>query len=154
MLFHTRIMLRSTLGLALACSALAFSGCAKISGSSTTAAISESTAREALTAALDAWKGGQKPGQVASQKPSLQVVDSKWSAGQKLDSYEVVSTETLDDGTVRFTLKLNLKSPGKPHEEKYTVYGKDPVWIFADADFSRSLNMDNNPSLAASRGKR
>src|SRR5262245_37463206 len=51
----------------------------------------KNTARDALTAALDAWQKGQaQPGAIENATPKVQMNDPQWAKGAKLKSYEIV----------------------------------------------------------------
>jgi hypothetical protein len=133
----------------------ALSGCGSSSNAHQPAA---SAARAALDSALSAWKNGEGPDTLASKSPSVQAVDSHWRAGQKLTSYEVVKEEP-GEGDQRFTVRLaeddpknKAKSSASTKEVTYVVIGRDPIWVYRDEDYTRLLNMDNNPQPARKAG--
>src|SRR5262249_62349763 len=96
---------------------------------------SEATARQALETAMNAWKGGQaKPGKLSMGSVGVQVVDSAWDSGQKLSDFEIVSEES-GDGPRWFTVKLTLARGTQT--VKYVVLGKDPVWVYGEADYKK-----------------
>lgn len=95
----------------------------------------EARAREALEAALNAWKGGQeKPGDLRLGKTRVEVVDPAWSPGQKLTAFEIVSEEPRD-GPRYFTVKLTLTKG--PRTVKYVVLGNDPLWVYTEAEYNK-----------------
>jgi hypothetical protein len=111
-----------------------------------------STARAALDSALTAWKSGEKPETLASKSPSVQAVDSHWRLGANLESYEILKEEP-GEGDQRFTVRLTEQSPKAkakptPLEVTYVVLGHDPIWVYRDEDYTRFVNMDNNPQPA------
>jgi hypothetical protein len=142
-----RNLFRSALLLAVA----ALSGCGSASNAHQPAA---STARAALDSALSAWKNDEGADTLASKSPSVQAVDSHWRAGQRLASYEVVKEEP-GEGDQRFTVLLTeddpknkSKAPVSSKEVTYVVIGHDPIWVYRDEDYTRLLNMDDNPQSA------
>ncbi len=90
-------------------------------------------ARQALEAALNHWKSGQQPGQVPGTSPTVEVVDSKWKAGQKLKEFEILGEEP---GTEPRFFKVRLTPPTGPAQEvRYAVLGIDPLWVYREEDF-------------------
>jgi hypothetical protein len=49
--------------------------------------------KEALAAVLDAWKRGDKPESLRRQSPPIHASDPAWSAGVKLERYEIKGEE-------------------------------------------------------------
>ena len=94
----------------------------------------EDAARAALEKALSTWKSGRaQPGEI-DQKPKLQVADTDWASGKKLQAFEIGGMEDL--GTSRkFQVKLTLEGAGAPIEATYIIVGKDPLWVFRDKDY-------------------
>jgi hypothetical protein len=92
-------------------------------------------ARGALEAALNHWQAGNLPGTVPGTSPAIEIVDSKWKAGQKLKSYEIVSEE-LGTETRFFKVRLTLAS-GAPQEVRYAVLGIDPLWVYREEDYKQ-----------------
>jgi hypothetical protein len=109
------------------------------------------TARQSLEAALNAWKEGRAPGMVEGTTPAVQVVDSQWRGGQKLDGFEVVGEDEAD-GTRQYSVRLSLKAPAAAKEVRYHVIGRDPVMIYRDEDYQRMINMEDNPKPAPRAG--
>lgn len=98
------------------------------------------SARAALETALNAWQKGEKPGQVAAGPPAVQAVDSKWQAGQKLASFEVLQEEP-GEGPRWFTVKLKMQSPPGEQTVKYVVFGNDPLWVYREEDHKKLSGM-------------
>lgn len=95
----------------------------------------EARAKQALEKALDAWKAGQpKPGTLKLDTVGVEVVDSIWSAGDKLSAYQIVSEEG-GEGPRFFHVKLTL-SKGE-RAVKYAVLGIDPLWVYSEADYKK-----------------
>ena len=109
----------------------------------------EVSARKALDDALTTWSKGGKPDQLTSETPPVHVADSQWTSGVVLEGYEVVGTEPgVGDEPAWFKVVLKLKKPLGDKEVRYTVLGKDDLWVYRDEDYARFLNMDNNPRQA------
>jgi hypothetical protein len=139
--------------LAIHAALLAFcAGLAGCEGASRAHVPTGSTARESLDAALAAWKSGKTPEAVAALTPAVHAVDSHWQAGRSLASYEILQEEP-GESERRFTVRLTeadpkAKAKGTEKEVTYVVIGRGPVYVYRDADYTRFLNMDNNPQPA------
>ncbi len=96
------------------------------------------TARRSLETALAAWQNGSPAGEIASASPPIQVVDSVWLKGRKLDSYEILNETTEADGVRNFSVRLKLANPSASEETQYIVKGISPVWIYRKEDHKRS----------------
>jgi len=94
------------------------------------------TARKALTAALDHWVAGNKPGTVPGTKPAVEVVDTPWKGGQKLKSYEILSESAQGSGPRTFNVRLT-PDKGSSIETQYMVIGIDPLWVYRKEDFAK-----------------
>lgn len=107
-------------------------------------------ARSSLEAALTAWRDGKSPEEIAA-RPKVQVADSVWSGGARLAAFEIGEEEADADGGVkRFPVKLTLqREKGRKGQNvrdvRYAVHGRDPVWVFAEDDYRKMVNMDNGP---------
>src|ERR1700686_231943 len=77
-------------------------------------------ARNALDAALTAWQNGQKLQRIEGS-PNVDPADTRWMAGLKLTSYEVLSTEP-GDGPVWFTVKLSMRPPAGEKTVRFAVF--------------------------------
>jgi hypothetical protein len=96
------------------------------------------TARQSLGAALTAWQDGQAAGKIETTSPPVQVVDSVWSKGRKLDSHEILSEETEEDGLRWFSVRLNLQGPQASEVVRYVVLGRSPVFVYREEDYMLS----------------
>jgi hypothetical protein len=103
-------------------------------------------ARTALEASLNAWREGEKPGNIEGTNPPVQAVDNEWTNGRKLESFEILG-EQPSESDKRFTVKLTYTAATKvkPEEVLYIVVGVSPIAVFREEDYARTLNMDNNP---------
>jgi hypothetical protein len=93
-------------------------------------------ARRALEAALAHWKAGNAPTGIPGKSPAIEVLDSKWKAGQKLLEFEVLEEDVPGAGPRRFRVRLT-PSKGPPQEVHYLVIGIDPIWVYRDEDYKR-----------------
>jgi hypothetical protein len=100
----------------------------------------EETARQSLDAALTAWRNGQPTGELPNASPPVQVVDSVWAKGRKLESYEILNAGTETDGLRWFSVRLTLGNPNANEEVRYVVKGRSPVWVYRQEDLKRSQN--------------
>lgn len=110
-------------------------------------------ARASLESALTAWRDGRPCGPVG-QSPTIQVSDSRWRDGQRIESFRIGEEQPGGDGPRQFPVKLTLKKTGKVEEIRYIVHGRDPVWIYSDADYRRMIDMGNGAEPAPRRGPR
>ena len=101
----------------------------------------EQAARQALETALTAWQNGQPPDEVAAGPPVIRAVDSKWKSGQKLSNFQILSEEPGPSGPTFFSVRLTLKSPAKEQTVRYVVVGRDPLWVYREADFQSGAGM-------------
>jgi hypothetical protein len=96
------------------------------------------TARQSLGAALAAWQDGQAAGKIETTSLPIQVVDSVWLKGRKLDSYEILSEEPDEDGLRWYSVRLNLQGPKASEVVRYLVIGRSPVFVYREADYMQS----------------
>ncbi|MGO9468523.1 MAG: hypothetical protein ACLQIB_17290 [Isosphaeraceae bacterium] len=101
-------------------------------------------ARASLETALTAWREG-KPVTSIDVKPPVHVFDSAAQGGQQIESFTIGDEQDKGDGTKQFAVKLVTKPKGSELDVKFVVHGRDPVYVFREEDYLRSLNMDNNP---------
>lgn len=94
-------------------------------------------ARKALEAALNHWQAGNKPGTVPGTSPTVEVVDAKWKAGQKITAYEILGEDSTGPGPRTFKVRVTL-ALGPPLEVRYVVVGIDPLWVYRDEDFKKA----------------
>jgi hypothetical protein len=93
--------------------------------------------RQALEAALSHLKAGNPPGAVPGTTPVVHLVDTRWKAGQKLQSFEVVGEEgQASEGAARFFKVRLILAKGSPQEVRYAVLGIDPLWVYREEDYN------------------
>ena len=100
-------------------------------------------ARQALTAALDAWKAKQAAGGELQlpQGAKIHVLDLDWRNGRNLDSYEITQSLPVEPNSPRmFSVKI-VCDGGEPKDTIYHVIGADPLWVFRDEDMRKTTGM-------------
>ncbi|WP_165230754.1 hypothetical protein [Aquisphaera insulae] len=110
-------------------------------------------ARKSLELGLEAWKAGRSAAPLREEKPAVDFVDYQWKAGTKLVGY-LVDSDSADSETHTFTVELTTADAKGPRKVQYMVLGLDPIHVFRDEDYNRTLNMDNAPATAKPQGKR
>ncbi len=135
-------------GPVLFCALLMLAGCGQ-----TSVVPATGTARQALEAALSAWKDGKRPQALAEGAPVINAVDNDWTNGRVLTAFEITG-EQPSDGDKRFTAKLTLDKPAGELETTYVVVGLSPITVFREDDFNRGMSMDNNPGGEPAKKKR
>jgi hypothetical protein len=116
-------------------------------GSGGAALPSDDVARAALEAALKTWRDGGKPGTLAGTEPPVEVHDTPWAQGAKLESFEILKAES-SGAEKRFAVRLSLSKPAGVQEVRYYVLGRGPVMVFRDEDYIRNINMEDGPKLS------
>jgi len=100
----------------------------------------EATARKALETALTSWQKGQKPGTIESDDVPIEVMDSKWRAGQKLARFEILKEEP-GQGPRWFSVKLVMQKPAGEQTVRYVVLGNSPLWVYREEDYKKTSGM-------------
>jgi hypothetical protein len=98
------------------------------------------SAREALEAALEAWRNGEPHQTITSTEPSIDLFDARRQSGERLSSFEILE-ELPDEGPKQFLVKLKLEGATAPEETKYIVLGKDPLLVFREEDYHQPAGM-------------
>jgi hypothetical protein len=102
-------------------------------------------ARSSLEAALTAWRDGKPYGPIDATPP-VNVADSAWQGGAKIEAFEIGEEEDPGDGTKQFPVKLTMKDAKSVHQDvRYIVNGRDPVWVFSEPDYKKMIDMGNGP---------
>jgi hypothetical protein len=103
---------------------------------------SEDTAREALTAVLQAWQQGQGGEHLTDRLPTVEVVDSHRRPGQKLQGYAILGPVPGDSPRC-FAVRLVLDAPHEEVKVRYVVLGLDPLWVMRYDDYEMMAHMDH-----------
>jgi hypothetical protein len=87
-------------------------------------------AREALTAALDAWKGGATESSLQARVPAIHVNEPEWRAGARLLSYEIKSEQAAGQSW-RCEVDLTLQPLDGPRARQSALYciDTDPALV-------------------------
>jgi hypothetical protein len=96
----------------------------------------EEAARGALTAALDAWKGGRKAEEMRQQTPEFVVGDADWKQGRLLVGYQI-GTGMFDGKNLRVPVTLTIAQPPRGNRQVIVNYivGTNPVvTLFRDGE--------------------
>ncbi len=98
---------------------------------------SEETAREALNVSLTAWRDGQPHRTITSWSIPIDVYDARWQAGTKLETFEVVREEILEDRKA-FIVKMKVAGGKEEPEVTYLVIGNNPLMVFRKQDYDKA----------------
>jgi hypothetical protein len=121
--------------------AVAIAGCGR--GEDFTRYIpAEATAREALAAGLEAWKGGAAAGEVEGTKPLVFVTDSYRNPKERLAGYEILGQVP---GNVPRCFAVELRfDPPREEKARYVIVGIDPLWVFRMEDYQLLTQWDHH----------
>jgi hypothetical protein len=98
--------------------------------------------KQALEKSLEAWKAGQPMSTITrSGDPSITPLDSDWKEKKKLASYQILNEIPTTEGPKQFAARLTFQGEQKPVDAVYYVVGRDPLWVFRDADYKRQSGM-------------
>jgi hypothetical protein len=107
--------------------------------------------RQAIEAALGAWKAGHPTGIIEPTSPRVQVVDTRRKPGQELIGFEILS-ESADSRVRTFNVRLALSGQEERPIVRFLVVGIDPVLIFRQEDYELLMHwehpMDPKPEEA------
>jgi hypothetical protein len=106
---------------------------------------SSAVARHALETALTAWQNDQPLGRVASGPPAIEVIDSRWRDGAKIDRFEILDQEP-GEGPPRFAVRLTYRAaPSDPVTQqqvvRYVILGQEPLWVYRAEDYDKMSGM-------------
>lgn len=119
---------RTASALVIALAAALVAGCSG-GGSGAAGAVDAPKAREALKAALDGWKRGDKPASFEKATPPMTVQDMDWMAGAKLVSYQVMGDGKEFGPNLNIPVDLTLRTPQGKESKKSVNYvvGTSPI---------------------------
>jgi hypothetical protein len=101
--------------------------------------LSKAEGREAVKAMLDAWQSGQPAKGLETASPAIQVGDSDFVKGKKLESYEILSEDTQPDGKPQFSVRLNFSQPPSSQDVRYVVEGTEARrWVYREEEIQRA----------------
>ena len=107
-------------------------GCSGLSGNDT---VRPDIAKETLMTALTAWKGGAALDQMQARSPAIVVQDVDWSAGTKLQDFELQGDGKSVGANLSIEVQLTLvDTAGKSSKQKvWYLVGTDPaLTVFRD----------------------
>ena len=93
------------------------SGCGSPMGSSS----DPTEGKEALSAALDAWKAGETPDALTKRTQPIHMTDGDWLSGLRLQSYSADEGK-LVGSDFNYQVALELKTPKGQVVKKTAVY--------------------------------
>jgi hypothetical protein len=102
----------------------------------------EKTARDALVAGLDAWKGGAAAGEIAGTKPLVFVTDSYRNSKERLVGYEILG-QVPGNVPRCFAVELRFEPP-REEKTRYVIVGIDPLWVFRMEDYQLLAQWDHH----------
>lgn len=94
------------------------------------------SARSAVETALKSWQAGGAYDTIKTGTPQVQPYDSRWQAGQKLKSFEIVR-EVPNEGPKKFEVRVELEG-AEPVNDVYLVVGIDPLNVFREQDYQKA----------------
>ena len=97
------------------------------------APVDQTRGKEALISALDAWKAGKKPEDLAKEKPMINVQDVDWIQGAKLVDYKLTDKIVPQDQRLFVDVQLDMLAPdGKKKQKtvKYTINTSPVLSVF------------------------
>lgn len=95
-------------GVLLAGIACLTAGC---SGGAPNAPVDAAAAQDALKAALDSWKRGDKPDALQKASPPVFVIDPEWQAGAVLKDYRLAGDGKPMDANLHCPVTLTVRAP-------------------------------------------
>jgi hypothetical protein len=108
-------------------------------------------ARQALAAALTAWKEEGGTSFRLEDETAVEVVDRYRRPGQVLSEFNILG-EVAGDGGRWFEVELRLANPRQTEQARYIVVGIDPLWVFRQTDYEMLGHWDH-PMPAKSSAK-
>jgi hypothetical protein len=104
---------------------------------------------QAVEGALSRWREGQvRPERFLVGNTWVEVLDETWAAGQKIQSYEIVSEEVNANGPRIYTVKL-YTAKGAETTRYYVIGGTDLIWVYSEPDYQRMKGAAKGPASGA-----
>ena len=95
--------------------------------------VDASVAKQSLTAALDAWKAGEKAASLQQRQPPIVAIDTTWNGGAKLLDYKILSDK---DGSANmyYQVELSIDQEGQPSTQtaSYVVSTSPAITVSRD----------------------
>lgn len=79
-------------------------------------------ARDALRAALDSWKKGEKVDSLQKASPPIFVIDPEWQSGAVLKDYKLVGDGKEMDANLFCKVSLTVRPPGGAESTREVTY--------------------------------
>jgi hypothetical protein len=98
------------------------------------------SARSALEASLNAWKNGEPHGTIKSGETAIDVFDTRWRDGAKLESF-TIGEEVAGDDHKQFRVSMRFEGALQDEENTYRVMGINPINVFRDEDYEAGMGM-------------
>lgn len=92
------------------------------SGGPTNAPVDAGKAREALRAALESWKKGEKVDALQAASPPIYVIDTEWQSGGVLKDYRLENDGEEKDAQLFCPVKLTVLGPDGKTAQREVVY--------------------------------
>lgn len=103
-------------------------------------------ARQVLQESLQKWQQGQRQSGVTSEtRPQIGIVDST-RGDRTLKNFTIVGPLALLGKARPFAVRLELENPAETVTVRYYVLGNDPLWIYRDEDFERTMHWEHKMS--------
>ena len=98
---------------------------------------SATAARTALDSSLNAWKSGAPIATITTGLVPIDTYDARWRDGQKLESFEVVSEQSVDERPT-FSVKIKLADDKEVIDDTFVVVGNNPLMVFRQQDYDKA----------------
>jgi hypothetical protein len=82
---------------------------------------SQADAKQVLTQALDAWKGGGAAEALVAGQPPLRMLEPEWTAGSKLLDYQIADAGAPTGNSFNLRTKLTIQRPMAKGKETLNV---------------------------------
>jgi hypothetical protein len=102
---------------------------------------SEPAARQALEAALEAWRVGDESA-IRCGDVRVVFVDRIRKPGQRLKRFTILG-EAPGEAPRCFSVRLRLDEPAEEVRVRYVVLGIDPLWVERHEDFVMMLHWEH-----------
>ncbi len=101
-----------------------------------------SRGRQAIEAAMTAWRAGHPTGTIEPGSPRVQVIDTHREPGRTLVAYEILS-DSADARVRTFTLRLGFSETEDRPIVRFLVVGIDPILVFRQEDYELLMHWEH-----------